>query len=97
MRRVVVINLVGLTPALLEHAPNLRRLAEQGACAPMTTVLPAVTCSVQASLLTGLTPQEHGAVGNGWMDPATREVALWRQANTLVTGEKLYVHGGGQA
>ena len=90
MRRVVVINLVGLTPALLEHAPNLRQLAERGACAPMTTVLPAVTCSVQASLLTGLTPQEHGAVANGWMDPETREVALWRQANTLVTGEKLY-------
>jgi predicted AlkP superfamily pyrophosphatase or phosphodiesterase len=90
VRRLVVINLVGLTPALLEHAPNLRRIGASGAVAPMTTVLPAVTCSVQASLLTGLTPQEHGAVGNGWMDPATREVALWRQANTLVSGEKLY-------
>ena len=79
-----------MTPALLEHAPNLRGLAEGGACAPMTTVLPAVTCSAQASLLTGLSPQEHGAVGNGWMDPESREVALWRQANSLVKGEKLY-------
>ena len=79
-----------MTPALLEHAPNLRGLAEGGACAPMTTVLPAVTCSAQASLLTGLSPQEHGAVGNGWMDPENREVALWRQANSLVKGEKLY-------
>jgi len=90
VRSVIVINLVGMTPALLEHAPNLRRITESGACAPMSTVLPAVTCSVQASLLTGLSPQEHGAVGNGWMDPASREVALWRQANTLVSGEKLY-------
>lgn len=90
MRRAVIVNLVGMTPALLEHAPKLRALAESGACAPMTAVLPAVTCSAQASLLTGLSPQEHGAVGNGWMDPASREVALWRQANTLVSGEKLY-------
>ena len=90
MRRVVIVNLVGMTPALLEHAPKLRELAEGGACAPMTAVLPAVTCSAQASLLTGLSPEEHGAVGNGWMDPESREVALWRQANTLVTGEKLY-------
>jgi len=79
-----------MTPALLEHAPNLRELAEGGACAPMTAVLPAVTCSAQASLLTGLSPQEHGAVGNGWMDPESREVALWRQSNALVKGEKLY-------
>ena len=59
VRRVVVINLVGMTPALLKHAPNLTRVAERGACAPMTTVLPAVTCSVQASLLTGPPPQGH--------------------------------------
>ena len=90
MRRAVIVNLVGMTPALLEHAPKLRALAESGACAPMTAVLPAVTCSAQASLLTGLSPQEHGAVGNGWMDPASREVALRPQANTLVSGEKLY-------
>jgi predicted AlkP superfamily pyrophosphatase or phosphodiesterase len=90
LRNLIVINMVGMTTALLEHAPNLRRITEGGACAPMSSILPAVTCSVQASLLTGLSPQDHGAVGNGWMDPASREVALWRQANTLVSGEKLY-------
>ncbi|MCA8980773.1 MAG: alkaline phosphatase family protein [Planctomycetes bacterium] len=85
------LDLVGLTPRMIgTDTPHLAALAARGAMAPMTTVLPAVTCSVQASLLTGLSPQEHGAVGNGWLDPVTREVALWRQANQLVSGEKVY-------
>jgi len=29
-------------------------------------VLPAVTCSVQATYLTGKHPTDHGIVGNGW-------------------------------
>jgi len=56
----------------------------------MTTVLPAVTCSAQATMLTGLAPSEHGAVGNGWYARDSAEIALWRQSNALVSGEKLY-------
>lgn len=91
MTPLLWLNLVGLTPRLVgPDTPHLTALADRGAMSPMSTVLPAVTCSVQASLLTGLAPQDHGAVGNGWMDPATRDVALWRQANQNVSGEKLY-------
>lgn len=92
MRPVLLVDLVGLTPAHLASgdAPHLAGLARRGAAAPMSAVLPAVTCSAQASMLTGLWPDEHGAVGNGWLDPASREVGFWRQANTLVSGEKLY-------
>lgn len=56
----------------------------------MTTVLPAVTCSAQATLLTGKPPAVHGAVGNGWRLPSTGEVALWRQPNSLVEAPKVY-------
>ncbi|MFT4540131.1 MAG: putative AlkP superfamily pyrophosphatase or phosphodiesterase [Planctomycetota bacterium] len=91
MRSVLLIDVVGLTQRQIgEDSPNLRALAMRGAGAPMTTVLPAVTCSAQATMLTGLSPAEHGAVGNGWLDPKTREIALWRQANHLVSGEKIY-------
>lgn len=91
MQPVLLLDVVGLTPRLLrEHAPNLARLGSRGARAPMDGVLPAVTCSAQATLLTGLSPSEHGAVGNGWLDPATLEPALWRQSNRLVSGGKLY-------
>jgi hypothetical protein len=41
-------------------------------------------------MLTGSRPSQHGAVGNGWLDRASGEVALWRQSNALVEGEKIY-------
>ncbi len=91
MQPVLLVDVVGLTPRLVSgHAPNLADLGKRGAVAPMTTVLPAVTCSAQATMLTGLLPSAHGAVGNGWLDRASGEVALWRQSNALVEGEKLY-------
>ena len=31
-------------------------------------VLPAVTCTAQATYLTGRLPRDHGAVANGWYD-----------------------------
>ncbi len=91
MRPLLLLDIVGLTQSQIgPDTPNLAAFAKRGASAPMSAILPAVTCSAQATMLTGTLPSEHGAVGNGWMAPATREVALWRQANTLVSGEKLY-------
>ncbi len=91
MQRVLLLNLVGLTRRLIgEHTPNLRAFSESGACAPMGDVWPAVTCTAQATMLTGLSPQEHGIVGNGWLDPSSYEARFWQQSNRLIQGEKLY-------
>ena len=90
MRPVLLLDVVGLTPRQLAHAPRLAALGARGAQAPLSTVLPAVTCSAQATLLTGSLPSAHGAVGNGWLDPQTLEVRNWMQSNRLVAGEKLY-------
>jgi len=91
MKPVLLLDIVGLTPAMLgARTPNLSALAKRGASAPMSTVLPAVTCSAQATLLTGTLPAQHGAVGNGWFAREYGELALWRQSNALVSGEKLY-------
>jgi len=91
MEPVLCLDVVGLTPGLLgPHTPRLSALAEAGCQAPLTTVLPAVTCSAQATMLTGRMPSQTGAVGNGWLDPDTFEVALWRQSNRLVRGPKVY-------
>ena len=49
-------NAVGLTPRLLEHAPRLKAVAADGWQADMPEVLPAVTCTAQATLLTGTMP-----------------------------------------
>jgi predicted AlkP superfamily pyrophosphatase or phosphodiesterase len=91
MRPVLLIDVVGLSSRQLgERTPELVALGKRGARAPMSTVLPAVTCSAQATMLTGLAPSGHGAVGNGWLERASGEIAFWRQSNALVAGEKLY-------
>jgi predicted AlkP superfamily pyrophosphatase or phosphodiesterase len=87
----LVILAVGLSPALVgEHTPNLKRLAARGGMRPLATVTPAVTCSVQSTLLTGLMPSGHGIVANGWYFRDLSEVWLWRQSNRLVAGEKVW-------
>jgi predicted AlkP superfamily pyrophosphatase or phosphodiesterase len=90
MTPLVVLDIVGMTPKLLRHMPNLSALARSGWQAELGTVLPAVTCSVQSTFLTGKMPSEHGIVGNGWYFRELGEVFLWRQHNKLVHGEKLW-------
>ncbi|GAA3810982.1 alkaline phosphatase family protein [Streptomyces phyllanthi] len=88
--RVVVLDIVGLTPKLLQHMPAVAALGERGFRARLDTVLPAVTCTVQSTFLTGERPSGHGAVANGWYFRDLGEVLLWRQHNALVGGEKIW-------
>ncbi len=88
---LVLLDTVGLTPRWLAHAPRLRALAEAGWSRPLREVLPAVTCTAQATLLTGQTAQGHGIVGNGWLFRDTGEVRFWQQSNRLLQAEPLYV------
>jgi predicted AlkP superfamily pyrophosphatase or phosphodiesterase len=86
-----VLLIVGLTQELLGNsAPRLRSFAARGGLRRLRPVLPAVTCSVQSSILTGLTPREHGIVGNGWYNRELAEVQFWKQSNLLVRGEKVW-------
>ncbi len=91
MTPTLVILAVGLTPKLVgSHTPNLKRLAEVGGVRPLETVVPAVTCTVQSTLVSGLAPSGHGAVANGWYFRDLAEVWLWRQSNRLIAGEKIW-------
>lgn len=91
MSPTVVLNVVGLTQDLLgPHTPNLNNLSKQGGLHHLETITPAVTCSVQATLTTGLLPSNHGIVANGWYYRDLSEVWFWRQSNRLVKGEKIW-------
>jgi len=91
MRPTVVINVVGLTPALLgDDTPALQQLASAGGVRPLDTITPALTSSVQSTFVTGLTPSGHGVVANGWYFRDLSEIWFWRQSNKLVGGERIW-------
>jgi predicted AlkP superfamily pyrophosphatase or phosphodiesterase len=87
---LVLINAVGLTSRLLPLAPRLAALAQRGWVRPLKEVLPAVTCTAQAAMLTGAEASVHGVVGNGWLFRDTMEVRFWQQSNRLMQAEPLY-------
>lgn len=89
----MLLSVPGLAAEHLAHMPNLQRRTAAGDCAPLSASFPAVTCSVQANMTTGLPPSEHGVVANGfyWRDtpPAGSEdkadqVELWTAWNDAI-------------
>lgn len=91
MQKTVVLNVVGLTPSLLGDAtPQLSRWIAQGQMTSIQPVLPAVTCTAQATYLTGKLPSHHGVVANGWYFRDECEVKFWRQSNRLVQAPKVW-------
>jgi len=91
MKKTVVINVVGLSRRVIgEHTPFIKSFLEKGQSAVIKPVLPAVTCSVQSTYLTGKWPSEHGIVGNGWYVKDQCEVKFWQQSNKLVESKKIW-------
>lgn len=91
MKRTVVLNVVGLTPKLLgAYTPRLQKWASQSKVVSIQPMLPAVTCSVQATYLTGKYPSDHGIVANGWYFRDECEIKFWRQSNHLVQSPKIW-------
>jgi predicted AlkP superfamily pyrophosphatase or phosphodiesterase len=91
MQPLVLINTVGITCRHLDKARRLQAIAQAGWQRPLREVYPAVTCTAQASMLTGQTAAGHGIVGNGWLYRDTGEVRFWQQSNRLLQAEPLYV------
>src|SRR5205085_5159044 len=91
MTRTAVLNVVGLTPALLGPAmPKLTAWAAGGRVARIRPAFPAVTCTAQSDYLTGAFPHTHGIVGNGWYSREDAEVRFWKQSNALVQAPKIW-------
>src|SRR4051794_37290796 len=90
MPPLILINAVGLTPRLLPLAPRLHALAQRGWLRPLKEVIPAVTCTAQAAMLTGAEASAHGVVGNGWLFRDTMEGRFWQQSNRLMQADPGY-------
>lgn len=90
VEKVSIINVVGLTPELMQYAPNIAKLGQAKAWA---SPVPAVTCTAQATMLTGLNPGQHGIVGNGWYFRETGEIRFWQQSRNLIDSADLLYDG----
>jgi predicted AlkP superfamily pyrophosphatase or phosphodiesterase len=94
MHRTLVLLIAGLSPRHIgADTPNIGGLARAGAMRPLLSVMPAVTCTVQATFMTGTAPRDHGIVANGWLFRDLMEIWFWRQSNRLVAGEKVWEAG----
>lgn len=87
MSKVCIINVVGLTPALLKHSVHIRKRLRGSA---WESPFPALTCSSQATILTGQLPSKHGIVANGWLFRDTQEIRFWQQARQLIQAPLCY-------
>ncbi len=91
MERTAILNVVGLTTRLIgDVTPNIRDFLERHRVAKVEPVVPAVTCTAQATYLTGRLPRDHGIVANGWYDRDYAEHRFWKQPEQLIHGEKLW-------
>jgi len=90
-RPTAVILAVGLNESLIgDHSPRIRDFLKRGARHYLKPTFPAVTTTVQSSMLTGATPGEHGIVGNGWYNREMAEIQFWKQSNRLVQRPKVW-------
>jgi predicted AlkP superfamily pyrophosphatase or phosphodiesterase len=92
MKYYIVIDIVGLEFDHLQSGiiPNISQIASEGECAKMEPVFPSVTCTVQASLLSGTYPSEHGIISNGLYDRTNHNISFWEQSSNLVKTDRVW-------
>ena len=91
----IILDIVGLAVSHIDSSPhkypNISSLIENGGeYGYMTPVFPSVTCTVQASILTGKYPKEHGIISNGYFDRENLQTLFWEQSTNLVQSEKIW-------
>lgn len=62
----------------------MRKISEGWQSKPMKPVFPAVTMPVQATMITGSYPSEHGCVSNSRFDRRTLQYDSWEQSSLLL-------------
>jgi hypothetical protein len=108
--RICFVLVAGLDRALLERVAGLPVLGKFANRAPYQPVLPAVTCTAQATLSTGATAGEHGIICNGLYTHGRRalhphldlsnhaetrvDVSFWEQSNTLLERPRFWAGSG---
>jgi len=87
---VIFLSIPGLRERDLSVMPRLRGLMAQGDQASLTSSFPCVTWPVQANMLTGRLPAEHGVVANGFYWREERRVEMWTAGNDKIAAPQIW-------
>ncbi len=107
--RICVIDIPGLSRELLRNIPEtsaIGRWLSNQRIRGLTPSFPAVTCSVQATLTTGVNPNKHGIIANGLptlrspedqklVDASNfgeyrRQISFWEQSNQFLDAPRFW-------
>jgi predicted AlkP superfamily pyrophosphatase or phosphodiesterase len=91
-KHIIVIDIVGLERKHISEnlTPNIFNISQTGETRNIETVFPAVTCTVQSSLLSGSYPEIHGIISNGLYNRQNYAVSFWEQSSNLVQADRIW-------
>lgn len=89
-KHVLLLSIPGLRGPDLAHMPRLAALTAGGDMAALAASFPAVTWPVQANMLTGKTPAEHGVTANGFYWRDKRQVEMWTAPNDKILAPQIW-------
>jgi predicted AlkP superfamily pyrophosphatase or phosphodiesterase len=94
MNYSILLDVVGLEQKHLDSGllPNISKVIEDGEVAKLEPTFPAVTSTVQSSILSGKYPRDHGIISNGLFDRSTFNVSFWEQSSSLVQAQRVWDH-----
>ena len=87
---VVFLSIPGLREQDLAAMPKLSQLITNGQRATLSPSFPAVTWPVQANMLTGKLPQDHGVVANGFYWRDEQRVEMWTAWNEKILAPQIW-------
>lgn len=87
---VILLSVPGLRRQDLSHMPRLSALVAGGDCGELVASFPGITCTVQANMTTGLMPNEHGVVANGFYFRDSGRVEMWTSPNSCIERPQLW-------
>jgi len=87
---VVFLSIPGLRPQDVDQMPHLSALTAAGDQTSLVASFPAVTWPVQANMLTGKLPAEHGVVANGFYWRDTAKVEMWTASNEKIEAPQIW-------
>lgn len=89
-RFAVLLSIPGLRESDLASMPRLSALTKDGFSAPIAHTFPCVTCPAQVTLTSGVGPERHGVVANGFFWRDRGEVEMWTAWNQVVQAPQIW-------